>query len=109
MERRKSYSMRNISDQSQVTVNNIAIGENFQTINGQRNALKSPEIKTSIAIDREVANILTWLAQEQGISPELALKKAVVTAAYIYDLTNTQKAKLLAQNKDNSISEIILK
>jgi hypothetical protein len=62
-----------------------------------------------IEIDQEVANLLKWLAEQQGISPELALKKAVVTAAYIYDLTASQGGKLLVQRKDNSVGEIVLK
>jgi len=97
----RNYVRGNRPDQSQVNVNNIALGINSKL----RIARNAPR---TIAIDQEVQNLLDWLAQEQGISPEVALKKAVVTAAYIYDLTNAQKAKLLAQNQDNSISEIIL-
>jgi hypothetical protein len=63
----------------------------------------------SIEIDQEVLNLLNFLAKQQSISPELALKKAVVTAAYFYDLTTSQGGKLLVQRKDNSVGKIILK
>ncbi len=63
---------------------------------------------TSITIDAEVLNLVTWLAQQQGLTPELALKKAVVTAAYIHDLTTSKGGTLLVQRKDNSIAEIVL-
>lgn len=67
------------------------------------------KIGNQIAIDEEVANLLTSLAKQQGISPELALKKAVVTAAYLHDLTTSQGGKLLVQRRDNSVGEIHLK
>lgn len=67
------------------------------------------KVTSSVVIDREVANLLDWLAEQQGISPEVALKKAVATAAYIYDITTSQGGKLLVQRKDNSVGEIILK
>ena len=63
----------------------------------------------SIEIEQEVANLISWLAEQQGLSREVALQKAVVTAAYIYDVTANQKGKLLVQRKDNSVGEIILK
>lgn len=65
--------------------------------------------KNNVAIDSEVANLLNWLAQEQGISPEIALKKAVATAAYIYEVTTSQGGKLLVRRRDNSVGEIVLK
>ena len=60
-------------------------------------------------IDEEVANILNWLGQEQGISPKLALKKAVATAAYLHDVTKNQGGELLVKRKDNSVGRIVLK
>lgn len=63
----------------------------------------------SVLMDSEVANLLIWLAEQQGISPEVALKKAVAIAAYIYDITTSQGDKLLVKRKDNSVGEIILK
>jgi hypothetical protein len=63
----------------------------------------------SIAIDQEVANLLNWLAEQQEISPELALKKAVATAAYLHDVTTEQGGRLLVQRRDDSIGEILLK
>ncbi len=60
-------------------------------------------------IDRETANLINWLAQEQGINPEAALKKAVVTAAYIHDVVYKRGGKLLVQHPDGSVREIFLK
>ncbi len=56
----------------------------------------------------QVVNLLNWLSQELGLTPEMALKKAVVTAAYFQDLTTYQRGKLLVQNPDKSINEILL-
>ncbi|MFZ4640053.1 MAG: hypothetical protein ACOYMP_06605 [Nodosilinea sp.] len=69
-----------------------------------------PTVKAStpITIDAEVLNLVTWLAQQQGLTPELALKKAVATAAYIHEITTSQGGTLLVQRKDNSIGEIVL-
>lgn len=41
-----------------------------------------------ITLDGETANLLDWLASQKGVSREIALKKALATASYIYDLTN---------------------
>lgn len=60
-------------------------------------------------IDLETVNLINWLAQEQGISPEVALKKAVVTAAYIHDVVYKRGGKLLVQHPDGSVREIFLK
>jgi hypothetical protein len=60
-------------------------------------------------IDEETVNLINWLAQEQGINPEVALKKAVVTAAYIHDVVYKQGGKLLVQRRDGSVREIFLK
>lgn len=65
--------------------------------------------RRNILIDREVCNLINWLAEQQGISPEVALKKAVATAAYIYDVTTSQGGKLLVQRPDKSVGEIVLK
>jgi len=60
-------------------------------------------------LDNETANLINWLAQQQGINPDLALKKAVATAAYIRDITANEGGRLLVQLKDGSVREIILK
>ena len=65
--------------------------------------------KQIVIDDDEVTNLLNLLAEQQGISTKLALKKAVVTAAYIRDLTAIQGGKLLVQRRDNSVGEIVLK
>lgn len=60
-------------------------------------------------IDQETANLINWLAQEQGVNPEVALKKAVVTAAYVHDVVYKRAGKLLVQHPDGSVREIFLK
>lgn len=64
--------------------------------------------RNSIMLDGEAANLLDWLASQQSISREIALKKALATASYIYDLTN-QGGKLLVRRRDNSVGEIVLR
>ena len=59
--------------------------------------------------DPEVINLLRWLAKTQGITPEVALKKAVATAAYMYDTTTNQGGKLFVERPDKSVGEILLK
>lgn len=63
----------------------------------------------SLNLDNETFNLINWLVQQQGVSPEMALKKAVATAAYIHDLTANEGGRLLVQVKDGSVHEIILK
>ncbi|MBC6418845.1 MAG: hypothetical protein GDA44_08680 [Prochloron sp. SP5CPC1] len=91
----------NSQDPSVIRVTNISSY-------GTRFVGMPPLDKTRIEIDREVVNLLNWLSQEQGLPPEMALKKAVVTAAYFQDLTTYQRGKLLVQNPDKSINEILL-
>ncbi len=64
---------------------------------------------TDQKIDQETVNLINWLSQEQDISPEIALKKAVVTSAYIHDVISKQGGKLLVQHRDGSVREIFLK
>jgi len=64
---------------------------------------------TDQKIDQETVNLINWLSQEQEISPEIALKKAVVTSAYIHDVISKQGGKLLVQHRDGSVREIFLK
>ena len=63
----------------------------------------------SIVINSEVANLLDFLAAQQNVTREIALKKAVATAAYVYDITVNQGSKLLVQHKNKSVGEIVLK
>ena len=58
--------------------------------------------------DPEVINLLNWLAEEQGITPILALKKAIVNTAYLYDATTKRGGKLLVKRQDNAVGEIRL-
>ena len=103
---RGDISQQNVYIASLGNISGMAGGD----ISNVRNCYVSGDSHTEhIEIDREVANLLEWLAEQQGISPELALKKAVATAAYIHDVTMSQGGKLLVKRKDNSVGEIILK
>lgn len=73
------------------------------------NAPVGDRVRLTVEVDREVVDLVSWLAQQQAIGPELALKKAVATAAYIYDITQTQGGKLLVRRKDNTVGEIVFK
>ena len=101
MSERSQFSYRDLSQ-----VNVAGIAGNVANIAGNNQQINSPK---RITIDEEVANLLEWLASQQGISPEIALKKAVVTAAYIQDITVGQGGKLLIKRTDNSVGEIVLK
>ncbi len=111
----------NISDSSQENVVNIAntqyhfrqfANRGRDTINidnlNQRDVRLLEQETREILIDREVINLLNWLAVQQGIDPEIALKKAVVTAAYLQDIKTNQGGKILVQRQDKSIKEINL-
>lgn len=97
-------SQRNVVGISQRGLENVSVGSDINVIINQQ--IAQP---TRITIDGEVTNLLEWLASQQGISPEIALKKAVVTAAYIQDITVGQGGKLLIKRTDNSVGEIVLK
>lgn len=88
-----------------ISQRNIRSGDN---VGGDQNITNiSPPMP--IVIDQEIVNLLDWLADQQGISREIALKKAVATAAYIQDITTGQGGKLLVKRPDNSVGEIVLK
>ena len=85
-----------------------------QTVHEVSSGAKTVVIDSPMApdqrIDQETVRLINWLAKEQGISPEYALKKAVGTAAYIHDLTKNEKGTLLVLLKDgSSIRKILLK
>lgn len=88
-------------DISQSAVINAAVGNDAVFVGRLHQS-------SNIRIDGEVANLLEWLATQQGISPDIALKKAVVTAAYIQDITAGQGGTLLIKRSDNSVGEIVL-
>lgn len=60
-------------------------------------------------LDPEVIDAINQLAEQQRISPALALKKAIATATYLYDVTTNQKGTILIKRPDKSISEVTLK
>lgn len=68
-----------------------------------------PDMEEKVTLDSELIKLLEWLSKQQGTSVDIALKKAVTMAAYIYDITVNQGGKLLVQRKDKTIGEIILK
>ncbi|OCQ99455.1 hypothetical protein BCD64_10375 [Nostoc sp. MBR 210] len=106
-------------DISQANIYNVSQGavENVRIVGGIGGDIRIGDITQSIpfrsdnriVIDVEIANLLDWLAAQQGITREIALKKAVATAAYVYDITVNQGSKLLVQRRDNSVGEIVLK
>jgi len=104
----------NFADASQLNVYSASQGINIGTVAANRVVVgqrfnRIHKVENHVEIDEEVANLLTWLSEQQGITPELALKKAVATAAYIHDITTSQGGRLLVQRKDNSVGEIVLK
>jgi hypothetical protein len=102
--------------QNQNTITNVNYDESQQRVYNisQTGSIVGNIVNTghiannSITLDGETANLLDWLASQQCVSRDIALKKALATASYIYDLTN-QGGKLLVQRKDNSVGEIILR
>ncbi|MFZ4676686.1 MAG: hypothetical protein ACOYM4_13520 [Nodosilinea sp.] len=93
-----------IGDVSQQRVYNVS-----QTGNAIGGDINVQQIAgDQMTLDGESTNLLEWLAGQQGVNRETALKKALATVAYIYDLTN-QGGKILVQRKDNSVGEVILK
>ena len=90
------------TDRSNETVYDVSLGKVDVKID-------SP-MASDQKIDQETVNLINWLAKEQNISPEYALKSAVGTAAYIHDLTENKGGKLLVLLKeDGAIHEILLK
>jgi len=110
METNQSRNISNINFGGDVSQNNVYQASQGVKI-GSETFTFMGEVKDhiEIEIDKEVVNLLRWLADQQGIGTELALKKAVATAAYIHDITARQGGKLLVQRKDNSVGEIVLK
>jgi hypothetical protein len=98
----KRSEMTDVSNQK---VYSISQGHGARRIAAPLTPEHTPEQK----IDHETANLINWLAQEQNTNPEVALKKAVATAAYVHDLTVNEEGKLLVLLKDGSIHEILLK
>jgi|GEM_PF-1470494 len=91
------------ADLSNKTVYDVSLGK--VKVNVNIGSPMTPDQK----IDQETVNLINWLAEEQNISPEYALKKAVGMAAYIHDLTENKGGKLLVLLQDGAIHEILLK
>jgi hypothetical protein len=81
----------------------------YEVSQGNVNVRIASPLTPDQKIDEETVNLINWLAQEQGISPEAAIKKAIVTAAYIHDVTSNQRGELLVQHPDGSVRGIFLK
>lgn len=96
--RERLIVVRTVSDTEQKE--HIPEQETDETIN---------ESNQPFVVDQEVLNLIGWLAEEQGLTPEMALKKAVITAAYIYDITANEKGELLIKQQDKTIRKIDLK
>jgi len=95
---KKIYLMPDVSNQN---VHDVSLGK----VDVKIDSPMAPDQK----IDQETVNLINWLAKEQNISPEYALKRAVGTAAYIHDLTENKGGKLLVLLQDGAIHEILLK
>jgi uncharacterized protein YjbI with pentapeptide repeats len=100
-------SQTKLGDPSQVNIYNIAQGNVSGVPFNRKNQEGNSEAQ--VLLDHEVVNLLKWLSSEKRISFEAALRKAVLTEAYFHDVITKQGGKLYIQNKDKSISEVILK
>jgi hypothetical protein len=75
-------------------VENVRIGGGDIRVGDITQSISSRGDNRIVIDDAEIANLLDWLAAQQGITREIALKKAVATAAYVYDITVNQGSKL---------------
>ncbi len=91
-----SLNIYSLKDPAQRNVYDIAQRQNKKILHND------------IEIDEEVANLINWLAQQEGISPEIALKQAVATAVYLRDITTNQGGRLLIAHRNKSVTELFL-
>ncbi|QJB47221.1 ribbon-helix-helix protein, CopG family [Dolichospermum flos-aquae] len=72
-------------------------------------ASNAPNIKRmSISLSADVAAMLTFLAESQGISQNEALRKAIATEAYLLQ-ERQQGTKVLLQRPDKEIREVLFR
>mgnify|MGYP007078072502 CR=1 FL=1 len=90
----QDISQANIYNVSQGMVENVRIGGGDIRVGDITQSISSRGDNRIVIDDAEIANLLDWLAAQQGITREIALKKAVATAAYVYDITVNQGSKL---------------
>jgi len=101
--------MFNFSKGRMASIPDVSNQNVYDVSQGNVNVRIAEPLTPDQKIDQETVNLINWLAQEQGISPEVALKKAVVTAAYMHDVVYMRRGKLLVQHRDGSVREIFLK
>jgi hypothetical protein len=64
--------------------------------------------RMSVNLSGDAARLLEYLAQEQGISQNEALRKAIATEAYFYD-ERLNGSKVLLQKPDKEIREVLFR
>jgi hypothetical protein len=62
----------------------------------------------SISMSGDVAQLLEFLAETQGVSQNEALRKAIATEAYLLE-ERLQGSKVLLQKPDKEIREVIFR
>lgn len=70
--------------------------------------IKSKAKRMSVALSQDEAEILEWLAAEQGITQKEALRKAIALEAYLYKERKVG-SKILFRTTDGDVREVLFR
>lgn len=70
--------------------------------------IKSKAKRMSVALSQDEAEMLEWLAAEQGITQKEALRKAIALEAYLYK-ERKAGSKILFHTSDGEVREVIFR
>lgn len=64
--------------------------------------------RMSVTLSQDEAEMLEWLAQDQGITQKEALRRAIATEAYFYK-ERKAGSKILFHTSDRQVREVIFR
>lgn len=68
----------------------------------------NPQKRLSISLPPDIAEMLDYLAESQGISLNEAIRKAIATESYFLQ-ERSSGTKVLLQSKDKEIREVLFR
>ncbi|MCC5609784.1 ribbon-helix-helix protein, CopG family [Nostoc sp. CHAB 5834] len=96
---------------SQSILQDLDTGQSFATdgLSSEQVSSNASSVKRmSISLPGDIARLLQYLADTQGISQNEALRKAIATEAYLLD-ERQQGTKVLLQKANKEIREVLFR
>ena len=94
--------------QEQKNASNNTSGDESMKLQSSSNATTNKVKRMSISLSGDAAQLLDFLSENQGVTQNEALRKAIATEAYLLQ-ERMQGSKVLLQKSDNDIREVIFR